>query len=318
MVNEALWQFSVSPGSSIPRLATATVTIPYPWVAGDPVEVKLVTSNGLTFKRTVDVATETPRPGAAAFGLFALLGTYVGVIPVFLGLLWFPFLRRLRQRWFDFFLSFTVGLLVFLGVDTLVEAFEVAGRLGGPFKGIAVMVLGAAGSFLALVAIGQQLKGGEREGAQARLALAYLVAVGIGLHNLGEGLAIGAAYALGEVALGAFLVLGFTIHNTTEGLAIVAPVTRDTPGLRHLAFMGLVGGGPTIAGTWIGGFTYSEPWALLFLSLGAGAIFQVVYEIARFTSQAGSVLAGLARPRNLLGLLAGFFIMYLTGFLVAK
>jgi zinc transporter ZupT len=242
----------------------------------------------------------------------------VGVIPVFLGLLWFPFLRRVQERWFEFFLSLTAGLLVFLGVDALAEAFGVASRLGGPFKGVAVIVLGMAGSFLALVAIGRQVRGRDREGARARLTLAYLVAVGIGLHNLGEGLAIGAAYALGEVALGAFLVLGFTIHNTTEGLAIVAPVTRDTARLGHLALLGLVAGGPTIVGTWIGGFTYSEPWALFFLSVGAGAIFQVVYEIARFRAADGGVLAGLARPRNLLGLLAGFLIMYATGFLVAK
>ena len=318
MVNEALWQFSVTPGPTLPRLAAATVAVPYPWVEGDPLEVKLVTSNGLTFKRSLEVATQTPQPGAAAFGLFALLGTYVGVVPVFLGLLWFPFLRRVQDHWFDFFMSLTVGLLVFLGVDALVEASEVAGRLGGPFKGVAVIVLGVAGSFLGMLAIGRQLTGGGREGIQARLALAYLVAVGIGLHNLGEGLAIGAAYALGEVALGAFLVLGFTIHNTTEGLAIVAPMTRDRARLGHLVLLGLVAGVPTIAGTWIGGFTYSEPWALLFLSVGAGAIFQVVYEIARYRAAEGSVLAGLARPRNLLGLLTGFLIMYVTGFLVAR
>ena len=318
MVNEALWQFSVFPSPSLSRLGTATVAIPYPWVEGDPVEVKLVTSNGLTFKRTIGVATETPQPGLAALGLFALLGTYVGVIPVFLGLLWFPFLRRVQDRWFDFFMSLTIGLLVFLGVDALTEAFEVAGRLGGPFKGVAVIVLGVAGSFLAMVTIGRRITGGERQGVRARLALAYFVAVGVGLHNLGEGLAIGAAYALGEVALGAFLVLGFTIHNTTEGLAIVAPVTRDGARLGHLALLGLVAGVPTIAGTWIGGFTYSEPWALLFLAVGAGAIFQVVYEISRYRAADGSVLAGLARPRNLAGLLAGFLIMYATGFLVAK
>src|SRR5574341_652983 len=262
MVNEALWQFSVIPGPTLPRLAAATVAVPYPWVEGDPLEVKLVTSNGLTFKRSLEVATQTPQPGAAAFGLFALLGTYVGVVPVFLGLLWFPFLRRVQDRWFDFFMSLTVGLLVFLGVDALAEASEVARRLGGPFKGVAVIVLGVAGSFLAMLAIGRQLTGGGREGIQARLALAYLVAVGIGLHNLGEGLAIGAAYALGEVALGAFLVLGFTIHNTTEGLAIVAPMTRDRARLGRLVLLGLVAGVPTIAGAWIGGFTYSEPWEI--------------------------------------------------------
>jgi zinc transporter ZupT len=242
----------------------------------------------------------------------------VGVIPVFLGLLWFPFLRRMQERWFDFFLSLTAGLLVFLGVEAVSEGFAVSGRLGGPFKGVAVMVLGVAGSFLGLLAIGRSLRGRGRESGQVALALAYLVAVGIGLHNLGEGLAIGAAYALGEVALGAFLVLGFTIHNTTEGLAIVAPVAREKARLGHLILLGLVAGGPTIIGTWIGGFTYSDPWALLFLSVGAGAIFQVVYEIARFRAAGGAVLTSLSRPRNLLGLLAGFLIMYATGFLVAK
>lgn len=315
-VNEAVWQFSVSPDARVPRLGRVKVIIPYPWDEGDPVEVKLITSNGLTFKRKIEVATRTPEPGLHEFGLFALLGTYVGIIPVFLGLLWFPFLRRLGARWFDFLMSLTVGLLVFLAVDALTEAFKVAGRLGGPFKGVALIALGVAGSYLALMATGRAITGVDREGFRARLALAYLVAAGIGLHNLGEGLAIGAAYALGEVALGAFLILGFTIHNTTEGLAIVAPVTRDRPPLGHFAALGMVAGAPTIAGAWVGGFTYSEPWSLLFLSIGAGAILQVVVEIARFRAREGEVLKALAAPRNFLGLLAGFLLMYITGLLV--
>lgn len=315
-VNISLVDFSVSPSATIPRLRRARISIPYHWTEGEPYRFKLMTTNSLIFEKKVEVARETPQPTWQAFGFFALLGIYVGVIPVYLGLLWLPFLRRLGERWFDFLLSLTAGLLVFLGVDALKEAFEVAARVPGPLRGVALITGGLAGSFLALVAVGRLTMGATDEAAD-RLTLAYFIAAGIGLHNLGEGLAIGAAYVLGEVALGAFLVLGFMVHNTTEGLAIVSPIAHDRTRLRHLALLGLVAGAPTILGTWIGGFTYSEPGAVLFLSIGAGAVFQVVYEIVRFRARGGEVLGALAAPRNFFGLLAGFLLMYLTGLLVA-
>lgn len=317
LVNEAIWNFDVTPGPELNRLARATVTIPYDWVAGEPHEVKLISDTGLVFKKQVDVTTETPVAGWRYFGLFALLGIYVGVIPVFLGLLWFPFLTTLRGGWMEGLLSFTVGLLAFLGVDALKEAFEAVEQLGSVFKGEAVILLGLFGTFLSLVALGQRRKGEEKEVAPSGLRLAYLIALGIGLHNLGEGLAIGAAYQLGEVALGAFLVLGFALHNTTEGLAIVSPILRAAPRLYHFLLLGLVAGVPTIAGTWIGGLTYSALMAILFLAIGAGAIFQVIYEIVRFQARGKPVLQVLTAPHNLAGLGLGFLLMYLTGFLVA-
>jgi zinc transporter ZupT len=315
-VNEALWQFAVNPGATVSRMQRAVVAIPYPWDSGDPVEVKIISSNGLAFKKKVDIAAETPRPSLTTLGLFALLGIYVGVIPVYLGFLWFPFLRMVGQRWSHFFLAFTAGLLIFLGVDALKEALEAAGKVPGAFKGVGITLVGLSTGLLGLMAVGERTMGRARKGAPGseRLALAYLIAAGIGLHNLGEGLAIGAAYALGNIALGTFLIVGFTIHNTTEGFGVVAPVSRDGVRLRHLALMGLLAGGPTVLGTWIGGFTYSAVWSILFLALGAGAIFQVVYELLKLMARDAREAAG--NVANFAGLILGLVVMYLTGLLV--
>lgn len=317
LVNDAMWAFAVAPGPELDRLARATITIPYEWVEGEPHEVEVITDAGLVFTNQVDVTTMTPVPGWHYFALFALLGGYVGVIPVFLGLLWFPFLTAVRARWMEGLMSFTVGLLAFLGLDAIKEAFEVAAQVGPIFKGDMLIALGLFGSFLGLVALGRPQRGDRGEASPRGLRLAYLIALGIGLHNLGEGLAIGAAYQLGEVALGAFLVLGFTIHNTTEGLAIVSPILRAAPAWHHFLLLGILAGVPTIAGTWLGGLTYSVPLSVLFLAIGAGAIFQVIYEVVRYQAREKSVLHILTMPHHLVGLLAGFLVMYLTGFLVA-
>lgn len=276
IVNGALWSFSIQPSETIPRLGRATIALPYPWVEGEPVAIELLTPNGFKFAHEVDIAVQTPQLNWQAFGAFALLGTYVGVIPVYLGFFWFPFLRRIGRRWMWFLLSLTAGLLLFLGVDALKEAFELAERVPGVFKGVGVIASGFIVSFLALVAIGQKTVGAQKDPALAPLALSYLIASGIGLHNLGEGLAIGAAYALGEVALGAFLVIGFT---------------------------------------------YSDLFSMFFLSVGAGAIFQVVYEIfklmAKGSQQTAPLHLQLGSLTNFAGLVLGLLIMYITGLFVA-
>jgi zinc transporter ZupT len=244
---------------------------------------------------------------------FALLGIYVGVIPVFLGLLWLPFLRGIDRRWLDFFLSLTIGLLVFLGVDALAEALETAGQVPGAFQGLGLVMLGAIGTPLALAALSGWKKG--TEGGRSPLYVATLIALGIGLHNLGEGLVIGASYTSGEIALGTFLVLGFLIHNTTEGLGIVAPIAHERPSLRQLVLLGALAGVPTVLGAWIGGFSYSPALTTLFFAIGVGAIVQVVYELWRlFAKRAGT---SLAAPLNAAGLVLGLVIMYTTGLFVA-
>ena len=316
-VNDALWAFSAEPGPTIGRLGRATVRVPYPWIEGAPHAVKLITSNGLAFTRDVPVAATAPEPSPSAFLLFALLGVYVGVVPVFLGLLWFPMMRRLGRGAMDFFLALTAGLLIFLGLDAVVEAIELAARVPAPFRSFSLVAMGILGAFGVLVVVSGKTVGaasGKTE-AERRLALAYLIALGVGLHNLGEGLAIGAAYALGKLALGAFLVIGFTVHNTTEGFGIVAPVARYGAAIKHLVAVGLIAGLPTILGTWLGGFIYSDLWAAIFLSVGAGAIFQVVYEIARAPGREGP--GWLLSPAGFAGLMLGLLVMYGTGLLVA-
>ncbi|MBI2402215.1 MAG: metal transporter [Gemmatimonadetes bacterium] len=313
MVDEAFWEFTISPEPTVRRLRRATIEIPYPWVWGEPHEIKLLTSTGLTFAHEIAVAAETPRPGPRFFGAFTAIGLYVGVIPVALGLLWLPFLKNLERRWMHFALALTAGLLVFLGADALHEGFEAAETVAGAFQGTLVVVLGAVGTLLLLQMVSRaRVTGG---GEQGRRAVAYLIALGIGLHNLGEGLAIGAAYALGEATLGAFLIVGFMLHNTTEGLGIVAPIAHDRPRLKTLAALGALAGLPTVLGAWIGGLAYSPLYATLFLSVGAGAIAQVV--IALYRVVARELEGGVWTPYTAGGVVAGMAVMYGTGLLVA-
>jgi zinc transporter ZupT len=263
----------------------------------------------------VEVATQSPAPNRRYLATFTLLGLYVGVIPVFLGLLWFPFLRGVERKWIHFFLSLTVGLLLFLGIDALHEAIEMHEQVPEAFQGMGLVVLGVLGAVFGLVAVSRWLRGRRTRGdVSPHLSVAYMVALGIGLHNLGEGLAIGAAYSVGAISLGAFLVIGFAIHNTTEGLGIAAPVAQKQPALWHLIALGALAGLPTIAGAWIGGFTYRPGLAVFFLALGAGAIFQVVWELGWLIRRESD--SGWTAPLNALGLVVGLVIMYSTALLV--
>ena len=320
LLNQAMWDFSITPGRELARLQSARISIPFDWIEGDPYVFDVITGTGIRHTRTVEVATSTPSVSPRALGVFGLLGVYVGVIPVFLGLLWLPFLRSMPRSWMDFWISLTVGLLAFLAIDTFRESFEVMGRVPEFLNGLMLVALGAIGAFLALTGIDRIMRGrgGGRPASARGMALALMIAIGIGLHNLGEGLAIGAAYTLGEVALGSFLILGFTLHNTTEGLAILSPLVQEKVSWRDLALLGLVGGGPTIVGTWTGAFTYSDPLSLVFLGIGGGAILQVISVLVRARAESGeSAVEALAKPRNIAGLLVGFILMYLTGLLVA-
>lgn len=311
LVDDAMWNHSLDGDRTLGRLESRTVRVPYPWVDGEPHEVVILTNTGLTFSATVDVATQAPSMDARYLGFFALIGVYVGVVPVLLGLLWLPFLRGLERRWVDFFLAFTVGLLVFLGVDALVESAELSTAVPSAFMGTGLVLLGLVGTPLVLEGVG----GLRRSAAPSGFHIALLVALAIGLHNLGEGLAIGGAYASGAVALGTFLVVGFLIHNTTEGLAIVAPMARESIRLRALAGLGLLAGAPTILGAWLGGFGASPLWATLFLAIGAGAVAQVLLQLGRmFRRGTGE---GLTSPLNAAGVLLGLVVMYATGLLVA-
>jgi zinc transporter, ZIP family len=377
-VNDRIQSAAIEPSSKIPRLGEAHVMIPFPWIPGTPYEIGITTSDGTRFSKSVEAAAMAPNPDANQALLFTSLGVYVGVIPIMIGLLWYPYIRRISIGKYSFFLSLTAGLLVFLGIDALLEVNEIViGNLASVFNGQALGILVTISSFVVLLYTSDRLtqraieksvvsktrslasstsvgesssqeksviesQKGEiyseptKVSASTReiqiqlrkyqellkpLTISMMIAIGIGLHNFGEGLAIGAAMLLGEVALSTFLIVGFTLHNTTEGLAIVAPIAKSevkrSVMIRRLILMGLIAGVPTIAGTWIGGFLYSPLAAVVFLSVGAGAIFQVVYSLISWISHhqrpksspyiSGPVVAGF---------ITGLLIMYFTGLLI--
>jgi zinc transporter, ZIP family len=324
-VNDAFAPFAAEGGLVIGRLGSTTLEIRYPWIEGEAYEIFVLTSSGGTIDASIPVATETPEPDLGFYGLMALLGIYVGVIPVSLGMLWLPFVRRIGERWVAALIAFTVGLLAFLGIDAALEGLEIAGEAPAAFGGSGLVFAGALVAYLLLAAVDAYLSGrGEAarpaagSGARSGLYLGLLVAIGIGLHNLGEGLAIGSAYATGALALGAFLVVGFAIHNTTEGLAIVAPLRGEDaaaqPGLGRLAGLGLIAGAPAILGAWIGAAAFDPSLAALLFGVGVGAIARVIVQLAPAMRDAeGRTLY----PLSVAGLIAGIATLYLTGLLVS-
>lgn len=317
-VNDAYVDFSGGE-AEIGRLAGARLALDYPWQEGAPLLITLLTSTGATIEHEVEAAVETPAAGSGFYGLMTLLGIYVGVIPVLLGMLFLPFLRRVGAAWIRVLLAATIGLLGFLAVDAWIEGSEVAAAGSGAFGGIELLFVGAAVAYLGLIGFDRWLRArGERARQQGAgpFGLSLLVAVGIGLHNLGEGLAIGAAYALGELALGAFLVFGFALHNTTEGLAIVAPLAggRARPSLARLALLGLIAGAPAIVGALIGASAYNAELVSLLIGFGIGAIAQVIVQLVpAIRDDRGRAL----HPASVAGILAGIAVMYATGLLVA-
>ena len=314
-VNDAIWPFTISPDPQIGRLGTAVLTLDYHWVEGEPYTVTLFSANAIAFSTEVGAATTTSTPSPATLLSFTLIGVYVGILPIFLGMLWLPAVRRLGRRAMLLLMAATVGLLIYLGIDTFTEAIDQAAALDGPIQGFGIIGIGLVGTVLLLEAISRRQLALNGGGARRGMTLATLIAVGIGLHNLGEGLAIGAAFRTGVAALGAFLVIGFIIQNLTEGLGIVVPLVRDRPSLRALATLGLIGGAPAILGTWIGGLSASPILAVLFLSIGSGALFQVAYQIGR--NLVWRADEGKRMPMTAFaGALAGMLVLYITGLFI--
>ena len=310
--------FAAEPEGPVGRLGEQKLTLDFPWQEGSPYAISMLTSTGATIDHTIDLAVETPETGASFYGLMTVLGTYVGVIPVMLGMLFIPLLRRVSDTWMRLFMAFTVGLLAFLALDATIEGTDLGNAAAGAFGGVELFFLGAAIAFLGLTALDRRLKArvaARRKAGAGGYPLALMIAVGIGLHNLGEGLAIGSAYAIGELALGAFLVIGFAIHNTTEGIAIVSPLARqEPPGIWRLLALGLIAGAPAIAGAVIGASAYNQELAAFLIGVGVGAIVQVVGQlIPTIRDGKGRALT----PLSIAGLVAGALVLYATGLLVA-
>jgi zinc transporter ZupT len=312
-VDDAIVPFTLDGPATLGRLDSTTVVVAYDWVEEEPLAVGITSSTGIETVHEVAAAVATPQPSARSAAGYGLLGVLVGVVPVALGLLWVPSLRRADPRWLAAFMALTAGLLSFLAVEALSEALELQAALPAALGGAGLVLLGVAVSALGMTYLSSRLSHGG-SGATG-LALALLVAIGIGVHNLGEGLAIGTSFAVGEIQLGSFLVIGFMVHNLTEGLGIAAPAAAERPSPWRLGALALVAGAPAILGAWIGGFTSSDVLAALFFALAAGAALQVVVEVGRWLARRAP--GGLRSGWVIGGFLAGVAAMYVTGLFVA-
>ena len=311
-VDDAIVPYTVDGPTTLGRLRSATILVPFQWVENDPITVGVTSSTGIQTVKEVPAAVETPEPSVQGFFGYALIGLLVGVLPIALGLLWLPALRQAGPVWLATFMAFTAGLLTFLGVEALTESFELQAALPSSHGGAGLVLLGVALSFLGMTALAGRLTGGSEA---TGVTLALLIAIGIGLHNLGEGLAIGASFALGELQLGAFLIVGFMIHNVTEGLGIATPVAKTRIGVLALGGLAVIAGAPAILGAWIGGYLSNDVLGALFFAIAAGAALQVVVEVGRYVARTAP--GGLRSGHAIAGFIVGIATMYVTGVLVA-
>jgi len=313
-VNDRIQPAAIEPDKVLNRYETALVRIPFEWNEAEPYTIGITTDDGTRFEKEIEAAAEALQPNYELFGFFAIVGTYVGIIPVMIGLAWLPFIKRISKNKYNFFLALTIGLLLFLGIDAIEEAVEVANEnLADSFNGMLLIFTVVLLSFLGLFYVSEKFAINSTTKIAAPLAVGLMIAIGIGLHNFGEGLAIGAAVGLGQVALTTYLIVGFALHNTTEGIAIAAPLAKGKTSIIKIGALGMIAGAPAIFGAWVGGFLYSPFSAVIFLSIGSGAIFQVIVIIFRWLQSGDKHLSSAA---IISGIAVGVAIMYLTSIFV--
>jgi zinc transporter ZupT len=325
-VDDGIANFEIDGSATLERFDRRSVTIPFAWNAGEPYTIGLTSSTGIQTTTQVTAAVAAITAGAGEILGFGLIGLLVGFLPVALGLMWLPGLRELSDRWLTGFMALTVGLLSFLAVDALFESLEQQALLPSAFGGLGLMLLGVSLSFVGVGALSSWLQNRSRKGpgdpahagiesvpvATTGAALAFAIALGIGFHNLGEGLAIGTSFAVGELAFSSLLIIGFAVHNITEGLAIAVPLAdeRPRPSFSRLLGLAAIAGLPAVLGAWIGGFFTSTMLAVFFFAVAAGAAAQVVYEVGSFISRRAE--GGWRSPAVAAGFVAGVAIMFVT------
>jgi len=315
-INDRIQPAAVEPDRFLERFETTLVRIPFEWNEAEPYTIGITVEDGTRFEKEIEAAAPALELSLDLAIFFTIIGTYVGIIPVMIGLLWLPFIKRISKQKYHFFLALTVGLLLFLAIDSIEEAIEVSNEnLADSFNGTLLITTVTVLSFLGLYYSGNKLieKAGSSKFTKP-VAIALMISIGIGLHNFGEGLAIGAALGMGSIAFSTFLIVGFALHNTTEGIAIAAPMSRGKLMIGKLAAMGIIAGSPAIFGAWMGGFVYSPFTSVIFLAIGAGAIFQVIVVIMKWIQEEND--QNLSTIAVVSGIAVGMLVMYLTSILV--
>lgn len=236
-------------------------------------------------------------------------GAVAGLIPVYLGIAAALLLGRVLPRsWEGGLIGVATGVLVYLFFDLMHEAVELTGVRDVLSWGVFLASMGI--SLVGLVALeSSQILGGRP--ASRLLSLPYMIAIGMGFHNLGEGLAIGASYANGEWALSMLLVTGFGLHNGTEGFGIVGAAGKTPVKWMDVFLLGLLAGGPTCVGTLLSGQGLSPYVSISFYTLAAGSLLYVILSLTSISYTA------TRRVQVALGIFGGISLMYITAMLLA-
>ena len=315
-VNDRIQPAAVEPDGYLERYETTLVRIPFEWNEAEPYRIGITIDDGTRFEKEIESAAFALEFTLDLAIFFAIIGTYVGIIPVMIGLLWLPFIKKISKQKYHFFLALTAGLLLFLAIDSIEESIEVSNEnLANSFNGALLVSTVVVLSFLALYYVGNKIiSKSDSLHFSKPVAIGLMISIGIGLHTFGEGLAIGAAVGIGSIAFSTFLIVGFALHNTTEGIAIAAPMSRGKLMIGKLAIMGLIAGSPAIFGAWIGGFAYSPFTSVVFLAIGAGAIFQVILVLLKWIQKEND--GNLSTLSVVSGFAIGMLVMYFTSIFV--
>ena len=311
-INDRIQPAAVEPDNKLERFEVALVRIPFAWNESEPYLIGITTDDGTRFEKEVKSSFHSLSLDFDTVLLFIIIGLFVGVLPIFIGLLWLPFIRLIKSK-YNFFLSFTIGLLLFLAIDTLEELFHISKDLSS-FNSSLLIVTIILLSVICLHHFSNKLTkmSYSNSGLLKYIYVAIIIAIGIGLHNFGEGISIGTAVRIGQMSLGNFLIMGFTIHNVTEGVAIATPMSKEKS-VKHIIIVASIAGFPTIFGILVGGFVYSAIASVIFLSVGVGSIIYIIITLLAWIKIKYGNMTNIS---NTSGILLAMISMYVTSIIV--